>query len=66
MDAQLTYVRDALEKIRQTTPNAVEYWHARDLATILDYKEWRNFADVIEKAKNACWSGPNLQPMSSA
>lgn len=32
----------------------VEYWLARDLQVLLDYTEWRNFLQVIEKAKIAC------------
>ena len=32
----------------------VEYWLARDLQTLLDYTEWRNFLLVIDKAKTAC------------
>ena len=36
------------------TRNNVEYWMARDLQKLLDYSEWRNFLQVIEKAKTAC------------
>ncbi len=32
----------------------VEYWLARDLQRLLDYGEWRNFVNVIEKAKLSC------------
>lgn len=32
----------------------VEFWFARDLQTLLDYDEWRNFQGVIERAKIAC------------
>jgi len=35
--------------------NGIEYWFARDLQVLLDYKEWRNFMLVIEKAKTACY-----------
>ena len=31
-----------------------EYWEARELQKVLDYKEWRKFNGVIEKAKIAC------------
>ena len=33
------YVRDA---------GGVEFWYARDLQTLLGYKEWRNFMKVID------------------
>ncbi len=32
----------------------IEFWFARDLQWLLDYDEWRNFFNVIEKAKIAC------------
>jgi len=36
------------------TQNGVEYWMARDLQELLSYTEWRNFLQVIEKAKTTC------------
>jgi DNA-damage-inducible protein D len=32
----------------------VEYWLARDIQHLLGYAEWRNFGQVISKAKTAC------------
>jgi len=41
--------------------DGVEYWMARDLQVLLDYAEWRNFLQVIDKAKIACVnSGQNI------
>ncbi|MFH1653718.1 MAG: DNA damage-inducible protein D [Pseudomonadota bacterium] len=34
--------------------NNIEYWMARELQVLLEYTEWRNFVQVIEKAKTAC------------
>lgn len=31
-----------------------EYWRARDLQMVLGYAEWRNFIEVVEKARSAC------------
>ena len=31
----------------------VEYWLAREIQVLLDYTQWRNFEQVIEKAKIA-------------
>ena len=31
-----------------------ECWSARDLCTLLGYAQWRNFTNVINKAKEAC------------
>ena len=32
----------------------VEFWNARELQSLLGYSEWRNFLQVIDKAKIAC------------
>lgn len=32
----------------------VEFWYARDIQPLLAYTEWRNFEQVIQKAKLAC------------
>jgi DNA-damage-inducible protein D len=42
------------ERIRQTADDGSEYWSARDLAPVLDYTQWRNFEQAIERAIRAC------------
>ncbi|KXU85219.1 damage-inducible protein D [Caballeronia megalochromosomata] len=42
------------ESIRQTNADDSEFWFARDLSPLLDYQDWRNFTQVIEKARIAC------------
>lgn len=32
----------------------VEYWHGRELQEVLGYTEWRNFTQVVDKARAAC------------
>ncbi len=40
----------------------VEFWFARDLQTLLEYTEWRNFLRAVEDAKTACEeSGVNVR-----
>ena len=34
--------------------NEIECWSARELQSIFNYKDWRNFLKVIDKAKTAC------------
>lgn len=34
--------------------DGIEFWLARDLQELLGYTEWRNFLNVIEKAKESC------------
>ena len=29
-----------------------EYWYARELSKVLEYKDWRNFLKVLNKAKD--------------
>ncbi len=43
-----------------TTENGIEFWFARDLQHLLGYSEWRNFNQVITKAKTSCEASGNL------
>ena len=36
------------------TIDNTECWSARELCTLLGYQQWRNFSNVIDKAKEAC------------
>jgi len=60
MDTHLTYVRDQLEKIQQLARNGQPYWDARMLMEVLDYKDWRVFQEVIERARQACEMSGNF------
>ena len=42
------------EDIKHIDENGIEFWYARELSSVLEYKEWRNFNKVLEKAKIAC------------
>ena len=42
------------ESIKHIDENGIEYWYARELMKILEYKQWRRFENVIDKAKQAC------------
>ncbi len=44
----------------QETENGVEYWLARDIQHLLGYTEWRNFLNIVSKAKTACELSENL------
>lgn len=45
---------DTFEGHAQQTETGVEYWLARDVQQLLGYSEWRNFQNVVSKAKTAC------------
>ena len=42
------------ESIKCLDAEGNEYWLARELQLVLNYKEWRKFEGVIIKAKKAC------------
>ena len=44
----------SFEDIKRTKEDGTEYWYARELSEVLQYKQWRNFAKVIDRAKLAC------------
>ena len=54
MNEMKTYTNQTFEKIKHIDENGTEYWHARELQKILDYKEWRKFENVINKAIESC------------
>ena len=45
---------ESFEGHAQQTENGIEYWLARDLQHLLGYTEWRNFLNIVSKAKTAC------------
>ena len=44
------YNEKIFEEIKHIDENGVEFWYARELMTVLDYKKWGNFKKVIDKA----------------
>ena len=42
------------ESIKHVDESGNEYWLARELQIVLEYKEWRKFENVIDKARTAC------------
>lgn len=53
-EEQSNYTESLFESIKHTNNNGQEFWYARELQIALEYKEWRNFDKVIDKAKIAC------------
>jgi DNA-damage-inducible protein D len=41
------------ERIKQTSPDGVEYWSARDLQAEMGYDRWERFTDAMERAMAA-------------
>ncbi len=42
------------ESFSKKSKEGVEFWLARDLQHLLGYDQWKNFAEVVAKAKVAC------------
>lgn len=53
------YSEATFESIKHINEYDQEFWYARDLQKALEYREWRNFSAVIEKAKMACSASEN-------
>jgi DNA-damage-inducible protein D len=44
------------ERIKKTNKAGNEYWSSRDFSQILGYSDYRNFEQVIKKAKASCFN----------
>jgi DNA-damage-inducible protein D len=44
------------ERIKRINDAGSEYWSSRDFSQILGYSDYRNFEQVIKKAKKACFN----------
>lgn len=47
------------ESIKHINEYGQEYWSARELMPILEYKQWRQFSDAINRAKDTCKASNN-------
>lgn len=50
----MRYSEDTFESIKHVNEYGYEFWYARELQSVLEYTEWRNFQKLIEKAQTAC------------
>ena len=48
------YTNSIFESIKHTDEYDNEFWYARELQKVLEYKDQRNFLKVLSKAKDAC------------
>lgn len=51
-----TEIKNLFEQFEKASAEfeGVKCWSARELQILLGYSKWENFANVIEKAKEAC------------
>ena len=50
----ITQHHATFEGARHVDEDGNEFWLARDLAPLFEYQDWRNFVQVVEKAKVVC------------
>lgn len=51
---ELNKTTATFEDIKHFNEEKQEFWYARELQIVLNYREWRKFENVINKAKEAC------------
>lgn len=54
-----TYTETVFESIRHENEYGQEFWYARELYKVLEYKDFRNFELTIFKAMDACRNSKN-------
>lgn len=58
-EEETNYTESLFESIRHINEYGQEFWYAREMQIALEYKEWRNFKKVIDKAMIACEGSEN-------
>lgn len=53
------YSELTFERIKHVNEYGQEFWYARELQIALEYKQWRRFAEAIDRAKVACQNSGN-------
>lgn len=61
-EEETNYTESLFESIRHVNEYGNEFWYARELQAVLEYKEWRNFKRVLDKALTACENSENVPP----
>lgn len=60
MTKDIELINESLfESIKHINEYGMEYWTARELMPVLEYKQWRQFSDAIDRAKKACEASGN-------
>ncbi len=54
MTKELIITNEIFESIKHIDSEGNEYWYARELQKVLEYKQWRRFEETINRAKIAC------------
>jgi len=54
MPAPVPAATNTFERIKRVNQSGAEFWSARELARVLEYREFRNLGAAIAKAREAC------------
>ena len=60
MDNIKNYDEITFDQIKHVDEEGMEYWHARELQRVLEYKRWDKFWNVINQAMIACEQSNNV------
>lgn len=58
-EEETNYTESLFESIRHVNEYGQEFWYAREMQVALEYKQWRRFCNVVDKAKIACEGSGN-------
>lgn len=53
------YSEQTFESIKHINEYGQEFWYARELQEVLEYKQWRRFEEAVERAQIACEQSGN-------
>lgn len=53
-DGAIERLIEAFEEAARRDDDGTEFWTARDLARLLQYADYRNFLNIVDRAKTAC------------
>ncbi len=56
----IEYTESVFENIKHIDEYGNEYWEARELQKVLDYKKWDKFVNVLNSAIGACKNSSNV------
>ena len=65
MSELVQYSEQTFESIKHINEYGEEYWLARELQPVLEYAQWRRFADAIERAKLVVMRPMTILPPSA-
>ena len=58
-DDAIEHGESEFESIKHINEYGQEYWTARELMPVLEYRQWRRFSETIERAKISCEASGN-------